>query len=392
MVVTDPAHVREVFLAPHDMLSAGEASEIFEPFVGRGSLFLLDGPMHARHRRLLSGPLREGRMQEYFDVIVDSVDRMTARYAGAEIAFYGAARTMTLEVLVRVLFGPSGAAALEELGARARAMVDICAKPLLMIPAARVDLGRWSPWGRVLRTMRELDRRIYAAIAELRSVPANGTVLSLLLAARDEDGRPLSDTELRDELVTLLIAGNETTATALAWTIDELHRAPHVLERVRAELVRVGPLSAEKLDALPELDACVREALRLHPPIANTIRVVKRPFRLGPWELPPGAEVAPCMHLAHRDPELFPDPLSYRPERFRGTRIDPYAFFPFGGGSRRCMGMSLALFETKVALARLLTTHSFTHASRRRPRARRRALLMAPDTGVPLRVERREGR
>jgi cytochrome P450 family 110 len=394
VVVTDPEHVREVFVAPRDVLAAGEANAVFEPFVGPGSLFLLDAAAHARHRRLLAAAFRPERMRAYFGEIVDSVDRAASAWTRATpFRFYDVARAITLEVLVRAVFGARGAEALAAFGPRAREMVDICAKPHLLLAPARVDLGAWSPWGRVLRSMRELDARIREHVAAMRREPdAPGRdVLSMLAFARDESGTRLTDAELRDELVTLLVAGNETTASGLAWTLDEMLNAPAELDKVRVELRAVldgNDLRPEHVPELVRLDACVREALRLHPPITNAIRVVKKPFRLGRWELCPGTEVAPCMHLTHRRADLYPDPLVYRPDRFVGRTIDPYAYFPFGGGSRRCMGMSLARYEITVALARLLSRCELRLSSTERPRARRRALLMVPSTGVPVIAER----
>lgn len=393
VVVSDPEHVREVFLAPHEVLSAGEASEVFEPFVGRGSLFLLDGQAHARHRRLMGPAFRGERMHEYFGDVIDATDRVAATWPrGRPFCFYDAARTITLDTLVRAVFGPRGARALTDFRARAREMVDICARPHLLVPLARIDLGRWSPWGRVLRSMKEIDARIHEHIDAVRAAPDPGArdVLSMLLAARDESGVAMTNAELRDELVTLLIAGSETTATGLAWTLDELLRAPEQVAIVCAELRSVldgKDLRPEHLPALVRLEACVREALRLHPPITNTIRVVKGPFHVGRWELAPGVEVAPCMYLTHRRADLYPEPLVFRPERFLGRKLDPYSFYPFGGGSRRCMGMSMAFYEIMLILARLLSRYGFAVASKERPRARRRALLMAPSTGVPLRAE-----
>ena len=315
---------------------------------------------------------------------------------GQALRFDDAARTITLEALVRAAFGPRGATALADFGARARQMVDICSKPHLLVPMARIDLGRWSPWGRVVRTMKELDARIYEHIDAARaSLPdrSGRDVLSMLLAARDESGAAMTNAELRDELVTLLIAGSETTATGLAWTLDELLRAPDELGLVRAELRAVldgRELRPEHLPALVRLEACVREALRLHPPITNAIRLVKRPFRVGSWELAPGVEVAPCIYLTHRRADLYANPLAFRPARFVGSKVDPYTFYPFGGGSRRCMGMSMAFYELMLVLARLFSRYDFALENEARPRARRRALLMAPSTGVPVRAERRE--
>lgn len=389
VVVSNPAHIREVLVAPDDVLSAADASDVFEPFVGRGSLFLIDGADHARHRRLMGPAFRGERINAYFDDLIASVDRVAARWTqGAAFSFYEAMRGVTLDALVRVVFGPRGSAALADFGARAREMVDICAKPHLLVPAARIDLGAWSPWGKVLRTMKQLDQQIYAHIDRARtdSASAERDVMAALLDARDNDGRPLSRGELRDELVTLLIAGSETTAAGLAWTMDELLRAPDQLELVVRELAEVSGstgLRAEHVPSLRRLEHAVLETLRLHPPILNVIRVVKKPFRIAGHELAPGVEIAPCMWLTHRRAELYPSPLEFVPSRFE-RKPDAYSYFPFGGGNRRCMGMSLALYELTVVLARLLGRFRFRFAREERPLSRRRALLMTPSTGVPV--------
>jgi cytochrome P450 len=212
-------------------------------------------------------------------------------------------------------------------------------------------------------------------------------VLSILLEARYEDGRAMTDVELCDEMITLLLAGHETTATALAWTTYHVLRSPHVVERVKTELAAVvadDALRAEHLPRLEYLDAVVKEGLRINPVLDDVGRLVKRPIEIGGWRLPAGVAVAPQIHLVHHREDLYPDPERFDPERFVGHRVNPYEFLPFGGGARRCLGMAFALYEMKVVLARVFARSELRLASARPVRPVRRAITLAPSGGVSV--------
>jgi cytochrome P450 len=249
--------------------------------------------------------------------------------------------------------------------------------PIRLGPA-RLDLSSLLPWRELVRATREVDELLYAEIAARRGRPSEREdVLSMLLQARDEEGREMSDVELHDEMLTLLLAGHETTATTLAWTVHQLCRHPDVLRRVVAEQ-RAG---GEEL-----LDAVIKETMRLIPIVALVGRKLARPARIGDTDLPAGVVAVACMWLAHRRADSWPEPERFDPDRFVGRKPDPYQFFPFGGGTRRCLGMAFAGYEMKVVLSTMLRRVAFEAASGE-VRIIRRGITFAPSGGVPVRVQ-----
>lgn len=390
VVFSAPEVVREVLLGSPDDFFAGEASAILSPFVGESSVFVLDGARHAAQRRLIAPPFNAERMAFYFDVMSGVARRAIDSWPrDRQFSLHASMKEITLEVIVRALFGPDGAEDLRALREKGKAIIETAANPIFLLSELRVDLGRFSPWGHVLRLLREVDASLYEQIDRRRAGGTEGRhdVLSVLTDARDEAGEPMSREELRDELITLLIGGNDTTATALAWAFAEVLGREELVRRLRAELTRVtagGPLRAEHLGDLVLLDATVKETLRLHPVALNTVRVLKRPMRVGGWELPAGAEIAPCIYLTQRRPELYPDPERFDPDRFIGKKIDPYEYFPFGGGARRCLGVHFAQYELKVVLAEVLARATLEPRAKGPLRAVRRAITMAPAGGVPV--------
>jgi cytochrome P450 len=236
-----------------------------------------------------------------------------------------------------------------------------------------------------LRELREalgpVHAILLAEIARRREAPTGGEdILSLLVQARYEDGRPMSDEELRDELMTLLVAGHETTATALAWAVERLVRHPHVLERLTEEVLAGGE---------EYLDAVAKETLRLRPVLPIVLRRLAEPMEIGGWNLPAGVRVAPCIYLVHRREDIYPDPRRFEPERFLERPAGTYTWIPFGGGVRRCLGASFALFEMKVVLAALVRTARLRPAAAPSERVRRRAITMAPARGAEVVVAER---
>jgi cytochrome P450 len=263
------------------------------------------------------------------------------------------------------------------------------------------DLGPWSPWGRVRRVIQDSDRLLLDEIHKRRQAgdaAERRDVLSMLLVARSDEGEGLSDAEVRDELATMVLAGHETTGTALSWALECILRRPDVVRRIRGEIAEAAggdgiPRSREQLAKLEYLDATIKEVLRLRPIMAfGGTRIVQVPWRLREWEIPPGTAVANALSMVHRRPDLYPDPQEFRPERFLGKRPDPYEWTPFGGGVRRCLGMAFALFEMKIVLARLLGTAELELAEAGPTRAVTRGFFIAPARGLPIRVRPRGGR
>ena len=376
VVLSHPDAVKEVFTGDADVLHAGEANAILEPVVGRHSVLLLDGPRHLRQRKLMLPPFHGARMQRYGEVMREVTDREMERWPlGEPLRLRERTQAITLEIIMRAVFGIEDAGRLEELGGRLARMLDLTTRsfPLLVMPALRAYVGPGSSWRAFQRASEEVDAILYEEIARRRGEPDAGEredVLSMLLAARDEQGASLSDVELRDELMTMLVAGHETTATALAWAWERLLRRPAVLERLEREVARGED------DAY--LDAVVKETLRLRPVIMLVARRLTRPLTVAGLDLPTGTTVAPCIYLVHRRPEIYPDPAEFRPERFLERPADTYSWIPFGGGIRRCIGAAFAQYEMKVVLRAMVERARLRAPRGGFERPRRRTVTIAP--------------
>jgi cytochrome P450 len=408
VLFSDPEAIREIFSADAEDARAGEANAVLEPLVGPSSLLLLDGARHRRERRLLLPPFHGERMQAYAEVMHAAADRSMDDWpVGHPFAIQPRMQGITLEIILRAVFGVEDAARSARLRQRLIALLDLTRRPLWLLPWFRVNLGRHSPWGRIIRVVAEVDELLHAEIVRRRAEGGAGRadVLSMLLAARDESGAPMTDAELRDELVTLLAAGHETTATALAWTVHRLVQHPDVLHRARAEVDRVvgnggrdsarddgdvpDGLDAERIGRLVYLDAVIKETFRLHPVLPLVWRRLQRPLRIGGRDLPAGVNAAACIYLVHRRGDVWSHPERFLPDRFLDARPSPYEFLPFGGGVRRCIGMAFALFEMRVVLARMLRRFEVRPAPGPRVRTVRRNITLTPSGGMPVVVERR---
>lgn len=391
--VTRPEHVKEVFTADPGLVLAGRANAAFARFMGPHSLFALDGDAHRRHRRLLVPPFHGERMRAYGPLLVALTRRHLARWPrGRPFSLTAALQALTLDAIFEAVFGVTDAPTMARLTGLVARLTSRASALLAFVPFLRLDLGPWSPWGRFVRCRAELDAILFDAIARARRAGGED-ILAKLIEESERRGEPLGDDELRDELLTLLGAGHETTATGLAWTLARLLAAPAALERARAEVQEVvgqADPSAEHLPRLTFLDAVVQEALRLDPPVPIAVRQLAAPARLAGYDLPADTRLAPCIWLAQRDPEAFPDPDAFRPERFLGARRGPaaaFTWFPFGGGARVCIGMAFALFEMKLILATLLQAARLRPAAAFSGRAERHAIVLTPAGGAPVTLE-----
>jgi cytochrome P450 family 135 len=378
VMLFDPELVKELFRGPHEQLNAGEANALLGPVLGERSVLLLDGAEHLRHRRLMLPHLHGQRMQGYAQTMRDAADREIDSWpVGEPFALLPRMQSLTLSVIMRAVFGYEPGAADEELRGRLRAMVEPLAQPRgipLMMILGRLGSGDRGALRRFEAQRRAVDELLYAEIARRREEPdlaERDDVFSALLLAEDEDGRRLSDREVRDELVTLLLAGHETTATGLAWTFDLLLHAPAVLER-----------AADGDDDY--LDAVVKESLRIRPVIPGVGRVVRgEPFSIGEWVIPPGVEINPSIRMIHRRGDLYPDPGEFRPERFLGSEVpDTYTWVPFGGGTRRCIGASFAQMEMRIVIARVLERTALQPADPEPEQVQFRAITLSPRNGT----------
>jgi cytochrome P450 len=379
--VADPEAIRELFTGDQSDLLAGEANSFMEPVLGPHSVLVLDGREHLRQRKLLLPPFQGSHVSAFREVIREVAERELERWhAGAELVLRERMRALTFEVICRAVFGVTEEQRVAVLRERLAAVID--SSPVFMLtPLARTDLGPLSPGGRFARRLRAADEVLYEEIARRRSEPdleSRSDVLSLLLRARDEDGRAMTDPELRDELFTMLGAGHETTATGLSFAFELLLRNPSKLTRLRAELARGD-------DAY--LDAVAKETLRLRPVIDAAERTLTKPRVVAGYELPPGVKVYPGIALVHMREDLYERAEEFRPERFLDDGVDSYTWLPFGGGIRRCIGAALAQAEMAEVL-RVIAPRAELSPLRERPDAVvLRGITLAPKHGVRVRVE-----
>ena len=387
VMVFDPELVKQVFQAPGDRLRAGEANSLLGAALGSRSVLLLDGQEHLRQRRLMLPSFHGQRMRAYESAVLDVTDRAIDSWpVGQPFPLLPSMQSLTLDVIMRAVFGLAEGPRQEELKRRLRAMLDPISRPLGVFVLG-LSGGRFGNRG-AMRAFEEhralVDELIHDEIARRRAVPdleEREDVLSTLLLARDDEGNPMTGGELRDQLVTLLVAGHETTATGLAWAFDLLLRTPRALSRLLGSLEE---------DDESYLEAVVKEALRLRPVIPGVGRVVRGgPFELGGYLLPEGTEINPSISVIHRRADRYPQPGEFRPERFLADDApDTYTWIPFGGGSRRCLGASFATFEMRVAIRRVLERAELAPVGRRPERVQRKGITLVPRQGVRVRQTR----
>lgn len=404
VVFAEPTAIREIFTGDPLSLNAGQANVILRPVLGKDSLLLLDGERHLRERRLMLPPFHGERMKAYGDAMRDTTLREVERWpVGRPFPVHESTQSITLDVIMQTIFGVGAddrrLAPLREALVRFTTLGTsrIGTAFLLMTPPERAPalqqmatrgLGKLLPWAPVVRAQIETDRVVREVIAARRREGTQGRedILSMLIDARDESGGAMTDDQLRDELLTLLVAGHETTATTLAWTLHHLLENPEWLARVRAEVREVGPAD---LDKLVLLDAAIKETLRLTPILPMVGRILGKPMTIGGVDLPAGAGVLACIYLVHRRADLYPDPLRFDPSRFIGKKFDPATYFPFGGGVRRCLGMAFASYEMKIVLANILARVDLARAPGKKVKLVRRGITFAPSGGMPVVVTKR---
>ena len=389
---SNPEDIRTVFEADGEKVHA--ANRPLNLVLGENSLLILHGDRHARDRRLLGALLHGEPMRQYCEMMIAETDRAIDRWPlGRQFQIHPKMQHIALNVIMRAVFGDDAGPEMGELRERLRELLGVAAGTLWMVPWLRTIGGRFSLLARIRQARCRVDELLTEVLVRRRQNDTRGRddIFSLLIEGAHDNGCDLSDQEIRDETITLLVVGHETTATALAWTITRVHEHADVVTAAKKELDEVlagGKPTPSKLESLRYLDAIIRETLRLNPVVPDVGRLVSRPIRIGGYELPAGVIVVPSIDLTHRNPEVWPEPEKFRPERFLERRPGPYEFFPFGGGIRRCIGMSFALFETKVVLARVLSRCDLRLAPGYRPRMKRRAITMAPSRGAPAVMDR----
>jgi cytochrome P450 len=394
VTLSDPSEIKEVLMAAPEVLHPGEGARILEPLVGRSSVILLDEAPHLEQRKLMLPAFHGERMRGLEGLMRELTERELAQWPrGETIELHSRLQRLTLEIVLRAVFGLERGERLDELRELLTRTLEFTESPLSLLPPPpawleRLMKGR-GPLGRLQTLLEQADRLIFGLIDERREAGADAEgadVLSLLLAAEHEDGTPMGPAELRDELMTALVAGHETTASQLAWAFMHLSRAPAVCRRLTDEL--------DAGEDYAYLTATINEAMRRRPVLPNAEpRLVKRPVEIGGVSYPPGVVLIVSAHLVHHDPELYPDPYAFRPERFLeregGRAPETYTWLPFGGGRRRCLGASFALLEMKVVLRAVLGSCELEPVGPPE-HARRRSITISPARGAQVVLRERE--
>jgi len=351
VVTGDPALIRAILGGDPAQYDAFGVEEM-TPVLGAGSIMMLDGERHRAARKLQTPPFHGARMRGYAALMQQIArDEAASWRPGAPFAMQSATQAISLRVILQAVLG---ARAGDEAARAERMLVDLIAalRPsLLFFPA--LQGGWWPPWRRLARRRRAVEAWVFGEIAARRQ-SAQQDILTLLVQARYDDGRAMDEREVLEAMMTLVVAGHETTAIALAWALWLVYRHPDVRARLEEELRGVD--DPEQLASRPYLEAVCLETLRLRPIAASVLRVLNRPMTLGGYELPAGVAVSPSMLALHQRPELYPEPDAFEPQRFLGRAFAPHEFMPFGGGHRRCLGAAFALFEMKIVLGTILQT------------------------------------
>ncbi len=388
-VTSNPQHVRALFTASPALVPSLTGESPLRPIVGPSSVLTLLGERHMRQRRLLLPPFHGEAVQRYVQMIERAAQREIDVWpVGEPFALAPRMQAITLEVIMAGVFGVEGLPPKGTLERRLRdeirRIVDFSTKPLALI--AEIVLLRRARRGRVLSgVIGELDRMLYALITERRQSERRSDILSMLLDAVDEDGRAMSSEELRDELITLVLAGHETTANSLAWAFERLLRHGDAYDRLR-ELVRAQHAPQEAADYI---EACIQESMRTRPVVPSIGRRVTVPWRLGAFDVPSGAAIMISILLLHHREDVYPQPFAFSPERFLGVKPGTCTWIPFGGGVRRCLGATLALAEQRAVMRAVAARTDMVAPDPQPERMRHRNVTMVPGHGALVKIVRR---
>jgi cytochrome P450 len=381
VLIKDPQLVKQVFTEKPDVLLGGRGVRPSALIYGTGSMFVQEEPEHLRRRKLLTPPLHGKALENYRPIIEDSALQALSDWPkGEPFKMLRAARDLALDVIVRVMFGVEDRHERARLGRPFEVLLDLGSSQQLILRVALHSLGGLKRWPRLDRANQAIDDLLTPMIAARRRDPgldARTDIMSLLLTARSEDGEHLTDKEIRDDLVTLVLAGHETTATTLAWMVDLLLHHPDVLATVQAE--------ADAAESTTYAEAVINETLRIRPPSPFTGRYTAGDYRLGEYTVPAGTRIVPHIGEVNLNAETYEDPLQFRPERFLDASPPTYAWIPFGGGIKRCLGASFSVAELTVALQTLLRSGRFEAVNRDQDRQVRRGIVLLPHRGVAVR-------
>jgi cytochrome P450 len=385
------------YLLTHDtgkeFSAPGEGNAILKPLLGEKALALISGDRHRWQRHLVLPPFHGERLKIYGELICQITQEIMGSLPPNQPFSAGTVmQQITLKVVMQAVFGLYEGERYQRLEKllcdRLNIVGSTVGATILFFPILQTDVGSWSPGGRLRQLNQETDEIIFAEIQARRDHPSEdrNDILSMLLAAKDEQGQGLSNQELRDNLMNLLMAGYDTTSTSLAWALYWIHSLPEVKQKLLAELDQAGDTDPKTLLGLPYLNAICNETLRIYPVGMLTLpRRAEIPVEIGGYTLEPGTLVAGCIYLVHHREDLYPDSYKFRPERFLERQFSPYEFLPFGGGIRRCIGSALAQYEMKLVLATMLKQWQWELVDRKPIQPRRRTLTLEPDSPIQLR-------
>ncbi|KAM3096645.1 cytochrome P450 [Phormidesmis sp. 146-35] len=400
VVIGNPQAIQEIF-SQDAKFDVGRANELAEPLLGRNSLILLDSDRHQRERKLLMPPFHGERLQTYAKQICQITEQFASQWrVGQSFIARTAMQQISLEVILQVVFGLSEGGSpgvapcanrYQQLKPLLTEWIDMTDSPLrsslLFFKFLQQDWGLWSPWGRMKQRQRQIHNLLQAEIEERRTqgTETRTDVLSLLMAARDENGQAMTDEELRDELLTILFAGHETTATTIAWAFYQIHQRVEVRERLLQELDGLGESAPMNLAQLPYLTAVCQETLRMYPVLPMLFpRIAKSPVTIAGYSFDAETTFMATIYLVHYREDLYPNAQQFKPERFLNRQYSASEYFPFGGGSRRCLGFALAQLEMKLVLATILSKYKLALAEDKPVKLQRRGFTLAPRGGVRM--------
>lgn len=395
--VHSPEAIQQMLSNDQKELEApGELNSIFEYLLGKNSVITLSGKAHQRERQLIMPPFHGERMRTYSKLIENITTKVFAQQEKNQ--FFNVrniTQDITLQVMIEAVFGIYEGERALKLKYLLCEVLEQASSPLrvsfLYLPKLKEIFGVSEIWKRYIQKKEQADQLIYQEIKERRENfdPQRTDILNLLMSARDENNQPMTDVELKDELMTLLVAGHETTATAISWAFYWIHKLPEVREKLLAELDTLEEnYDSSAVFKLPYLTAVCNETLRIHPVGMLTFpRMVKEPISLGGYQLEPGTILLGSIYLVHHREDIYPEPEKFKPERFLEKQFSPYQFLPFGGGSRRCVGLAFAQMEMKLILAKVLKTWSMKLVNTQEVKPKRRGLVTGPNAPINLTIE-----
>ncbi|MDV2990735.1 MAG: putative cytochrome P450 135B1 [Chroococcidiopsis sp. SAG 2025] len=392
---SQPQAIKEIFAIPSEQFDYKKATHVFQPLMGEQSLILQEGKSHQRQRQLMLPPFHGDRMKAYGQIICQITQAVTQQWQiGKQISINHFLPDITLQIILQVVFGISPGERYEQLKVQLSSLLEDVTTPwyssLFFFPPLQKDLGAWSPWGHFVRRRQQIDQLIYAEISQRRreNDSTRTDILSMLMSARDENGQQMNDEELRDQLMSLLLLGYETTAAALAWAFYLIHSHPQVRDRLQQELNNADRTQPDAIAQLPYLTAICQESLRVHPiALICTPRMVRDSVQIAGDKFNAGTIIIPCIYLTHRREEIYPQPEKFQPERFLQQKFSPFEYLPFGGGSRGCIGAAFSLYEMKLVLAAVLSQYELELANSRPVSPVRRGITIVPsENGMQMSV------